>query len=153
MPWFPAAQSGSPTPSGFNMGWTGTLEERREKQRLASRRWREAHPEQAKESARMSARRQRLRDPARIKRQNRYSRAKINHGLSRAELDAMYQMQDGACGICEAPEEGRLLAIDHNHQTGEVRMLLCHNCNRAIGWMQDDPDRLRAAADYLEAHA
>lgn len=40
--------------------------------------------------------------------------------------------------------------VDHCHETGVVRGLLCHNCNFAIGYMKDNPQRLRAAANYLE---
>lgn len=40
--------------------------------------------------------------------------------------------------------------IDHNHQTGEIRGLLCSPCNRAIGQLQDNPNILRKAANYLE---
>ncbi len=42
------------------------------------------------------------------------------------------------------------LMVDHDHTTGEVRGLLCHNCNRAIGLLREDPERLRRAIEYLE---
>jgi len=42
------------------------------------------------------------------------------------------------------------LAVDHNHLTGEVRGLLCHNCNRALGLFGDNPDIIRKAVEYLE---
>jgi hypothetical protein len=45
------------------------------------------------------------------------------------------------------------LAVDHSHETGAFRGLLCHSCNRAIGLLGDDPARLRAAAEYLEDHS
>ena len=58
--------------------------------------------------------------------------------------------QGGVCAICGEPNP---TCIDHNHKTGEVRGLLCQDCNFAIGVMRDDPDRLRSAANYLEAHS
>jgi hypothetical protein len=66
--------------------------------------------------------------------------------------------EDGRCPICqEAPSAG--LQVDHDHRCcpgerscGEcVRGLLCGPCNRALAQMRDDPERLRRAAEYLEA--
>lgn len=73
----------------------------------------------------------------------------------------LLQRQDSKCAICgtahqEKPEKkwGRArLAVDHNHATGIVRGLLCHPCNVSIGLMQESPQRLRDAADYLEKHS
>ncbi len=72
------------------------------------------------------------------------------YGTDGAEL---YAAQDGKCAVCEAslaalPEKQRHL--DHCHATGKVRGWLCHHCNTALGHMRDDPERLRAAAEYLE---
>jgi Fe-S oxidoreductase len=50
------------------------------------------------------------------------------------------------CMICGKHAE----AIDHNHDTGELRGRLCHNCNRGLGLFADDPNLLRTAAEYLE---
>lgn len=44
----------------------------------------------------------------------------------------------------------RTLAVDHDHETGCLRGLLCEGCNRGIGLLRDDPDLLRRAADYIE---
>lgn len=59
----------------------------------------------------------------------------------------MWIDQDGDCAICG---EHRELVVDHCHDTGRVRGLLCHRCNVALGWMNDQPENLRRAASYLE---
>lgn len=57
---------------------------------------------------------------------------------------------DERCQICGIREDASSqLHLDHSHTTGAFRGWLCGNCNRAIGCMQDDPERLRAAAEYL----
>lgn len=60
--------------------------------------------------------------------------------------------QGGRCAICAGSPvgPGRRLHVDHDHATGRVRALLCSSCNTAVGLMQDDSARLRAAADYLD---
>lgn len=76
------------------------------------------------------------------------------HGLVPGEYDLMLNAQAGGCAICgNGCKSGRSLAVDHDHATGEIRGLLCANCNRSIGMMADSPERLRAAARYLEDHA
>jgi len=64
----------------------------------------------------------------------------------------MMRMQDGECVICGGDNDGETLHIDHNHDTLQVRDMLCRSCNVVIGYMEEDPDRLRAVADYLEEH-
>ena len=61
--------------------------------------------------------------------------------------------QEGKCLICgihadEAPR--KLLHLDHDHATNQPRALLCHNCNVGIGHFFDNPERMRAAARYVE---
>lgn len=57
-----------------------------------------------------------------------------------------------ACEICGRPDggNGKPLAVDHCHVTGHVRGLLCMLCNTALGKLQDSPDLLRKAIEYLE---
>jgi hypothetical protein len=55
-----------------------------------------------------------------------------------------------ACQVCGSSGSNRRLSVDHDHTSGKVRGLLCASCNFAIGNMGDDPDKLRAAANYLE---
>lgn len=52
-----------------------------------------------------------------------------------------------ACQVCGSSEK---LCIDHDHETGEVRGVLCTHCNLILGHAHDDPDRLRDLARYLE---
>lgn len=71
-------------------------------------------------------------------------------GITLEQYQLMFAEQDGKCAICRKPcKSGRQLAVDHCHDTGKVRGLLCMNCNRAIGWLEDDVDRLMAAAAYI----
>lgn len=59
--------------------------------------------------------------------------------------------QHRACAICEiAPDDPFALHVDHCHETGVVRGLLCVNCNTALGRLGEDPARLRRAAEYIE---
>ena len=73
--------------------------------------------------------------------------------ITLAEYDEMLEGQGGGCAICGmTPEDnGKRLAVDHDHETDEVRGLLCNNCNTGIGLLQDNPAVLRSAANYLEA--
>lgn len=80
-------------------------------------------------------------------------------GLTPDQYAEMLAAQNGACAICERPERvidprsGRVksLAVDHDHESGAVRGLLCQNCNKGIGNLGDSADILIAAAMYLVA--
>jgi hypothetical protein len=93
---------------------------------------------------------QRLRDyngtPAK-KLSNRKSHLKRKYGLTLEEFDEMLATQGGGCAICGNPEADN---VDHDHVTGEVRGILCFNCNIAIGHIADDKDRLLRAFAYLD---
>lgn len=83
---------------------------------------------------------------------------KRNYGITYRTYRLMLESQQEKCKICEG--EGFImnsdrhkmkLVIDHCHKTGKVRGLLCHNCNRALGLLQDSEDNLKAAIAYLNA--
>jgi hypothetical protein len=76
------------------------------------------------------------------------------YGLTPEEYDVMFAEQNGLCAVCGRPPEGNgvsrhNLVVDHDHDTGETRSLLCDFCNRGLGIFRDDPDLLMAAAAYL----
>jgi hypothetical protein len=70
-------------------------------------------------------------------------------GLSIAERDDLFAAQGGLCAICRARP---IRHIDHDHPTGQLRGGLCGPCNMGLGQFEDDPQRLRAAARYLDMH-
>jgi len=61
----------------------------------------------------------------------------------------MYEEQDGSCPVCDKEIVAENSAIDHNHETGEVRGILCKNCNRALGLLGDNPETMSRAESYL----
>ena len=87
----------------------------------------------------------------RIKAATRHARAKRQGIASMGGYDAVLKRQGGGCAICGRPPKvgGRKLNIDHHHGTGEVRGLLCAQCNRGLAWFRDCPDYLNTAAIYL----
>lgn len=73
------------------------------------------------------------------------------YGMTLTEYCELYEKQDGRCAICniEEGDDGKMLCVDHCHDTGEVRGLLCATCNIGIGMLKDSPEYLRAAIEYL----
>ncbi len=70
--------------------------------------------------------------------------------LTGAQYQALLDAQRGGCALCgRAPRNGRSLHVDHNHQTGVVRGLLCFRCNAGIGQFREDKLRLADAIVYL----
>lgn len=87
-------------------------------------------------------------------RQGGYMRQYL-YGLTPEQYAEMLAEQEGRCAICRIGTPGGRGGwhVDHDHATGMVRGLLCHNCNLALGNFKDDVTRLRAAVAYLEAHS
>lgn len=80
-------------------------------------------------------------------------------GISLIEYNAMFAAQDGKCAICIRPEtatrHGKLIAlsVDHNHETNQIRGLLCQDCNLMIGKAHEKLSTLSAAIDYLTTYS
>lgn len=88
----------------------------------------------------------------------RNSDLKRKYGITEETYKIMFDFQNGKCAICGKEESAtnqhglRPLVVDHNHETGEVRQLLCHSCNTAIGLMKEDTVTLANAISYLVKH-
>lgn len=75
------------------------------------------------------------------------------YGLTAAQYDALMDCQGGKCAMCgvaAAGGKGRL-HVDHCHDKGHVRGLLCHGCNTGIGLLKHDVSLLSSAITYLKA--
>lgn len=94
----------------------------------------------------------RWRQQPHAKAQNRRVWLRHRYGITPEDEAEMFARQDGKCAICgEAPVEGQRLVIDHCHTEGVVRGMLCDPCNKGLGFFRDDPTRLAAALQYLNA--
>lgn len=82
------------------------------------------------------------------------SKLRTTFGISLTEYQQMLARQNGVCAICAGGPKGKKrLSVDHNHETGKVRGLLCGNCNSVLGFVNDDPDLLLKAICYLKSTA
>lgn len=83
---------------------------------------------------------------------------KKNFGISPDIYQSKLDSQGGVCAICGKEEtvhakngiDMKRLSVDHDHKTGELRGLLCSNCNAAIGYLKDDISLIEKAAGYLK---
>lgn len=83
-----------------------------------------------------------------------------SHNITEEQYKVMFDAQGGVCAICKQEETAkdprsglvRKLSIDHCHQTGLIRELLCSRCNMMIGMARDNPEALINAAEYLKKH-
>lgn len=135
--------------------------------KVKSREWRREHKDLV--NSRVAADREK--DPEKYREYDRKWRAenrtKIReldiikrHNISYDEYKWMMEKQDGKCYICNKEEtrksrtSGHIcrLVIDHNHATGKIRKLLCHNCNVVVGHCKESVEFLQKTIDYLKEH-
>lgn len=80
---------------------------------------------------------------------------KAKYGLTDEVFKSLYKEQDSACAICKRTDTGiartKMLSVDHSHETGKVRGLLCNWCNQGLGHFKDSPELLIKAAEYLRS--
>ena len=114
--------------------------------RATEKRWRERNPEKVKAKSDRNNRAYASR--------NREKQLRRLYGITHADYERMLEEQGGVCAICGSDTPRRknqkYFAIDHCHETGVARGVLCDPCNNGLGRFQDDPDLLRKALKYLE---
>jgi hypothetical protein len=116
--------------------------------RKATQDWRLKNPTWDKEYES----KRRIENPGHMKILDR-KRNLARYGITEDRYEEMFNAQNGVCAICKGiNRSGRRLSIDHDHKTGEVRGLLCSQCNSAIGLARESLDILRKAVIYLEKH-
>jgi coenzyme F420-reducing hydrogenase beta subunit len=71
---------------------------------------------------------------------------KSKYGIDIKQYQTMLNAQSGSCALCEKSDD---LCVDHCHETGKVRGLLCRQCNSAIGKLGDNAAGLQRALSYL----
>jgi hypothetical protein len=76
-----------------------------------------------------------------------------------ADYNALLAEQKGVCAICRNPElrrgnhgKAKRLSVDHDHETGKVRGLLCQDCNTALGLLKEDTTRIGNLVDYIHKY-
>jgi len=69
------------------------------------------------------------------------------YGISLSDYESLVALQEGKCALCL---ESKPLVVDHDHGTGRVRGLLCHYCNRGLGFFKDNQTALLRAANYIK---
>ena len=77
-------------------------------------------------------------------------RLKNRFGLTGRDYEEMLKQQNGTCAICHHPPKKKRLDVDHNHQTGEIRGLLCFSCNYGLGFFERRQVRFRDILAYVE---
>ena len=87
----------------------------------------------------------------------RFERYRREYGLSEAAFYEMLGNQKGRCAICDVvlvfsgttKHKSNVGVVDHCHDTGKIRGLLCTKCNKGLGMFNDGPDLIQKALDYL----
>ncbi len=140
-------------------------QDHKEETKARNRKWAEENPERMKELQQKHREENLEKMKARSKQwyQDNKARAAVNskksklrtqYGISLETYDAMMEEQKWHCPICgvelNKEETATSPRIDHNHETGQVRGILCMKCNSGLGMFKDSPLLLMRAAAYLE---
>lgn len=114
-----------------------------------SKRWSLRNPDRMKQASRSWIERNREYNSTRTRKYNLLRQ----YGITEKGYANLLEKQKGLCAICGTDKptgKWKVFAVDHCHNTGMVRGLLCNECNRGIGLLRDNPEILRKAADYLD---
>ena len=94
-------------------------------------------------------------NPERSRQSTRARNLKFKYNITIQDYEELLAKQDYKCGICGSTENNiskdyNTFSVDHDHQTGVVRGLLCNQCNRGLGMLGDTIESLENALDYLK---
>ena len=113
-----------------------------------TRRYAEKYPERRAASA--TAWRAKNQEKVAAQQKRRYERFRLKqYALTTEQHAALLARQSGVCAICHSPDN-RQLSVDHVHDTGAVRGLLCRRCNLGLGCFGDNAALLEVAISYLQ---
>lgn len=136
------------------------IEARKQRTRAYLKAWYAEHPNYMRNYNRLrresgAAKAWRQANPEKVRRTGKRVMLKRKYGITLEEYESLLSRQGGVCAICRKPESlemhGRLcyLAVDHDHDAGTVRGLLCNRCNLGLGALDDDVERMAVAIRYL----
>jgi|ERR1035437_3924799 hypothetical protein len=93
-------------------------------------------------------------NPNKYKKCNRKYILYFKYKITLVKYEIMSANQNNCCAICgkHQSELKKALGIDHDHITNKIRGLLCQKCNTGLGYMNDNSEQLRIAADYLDKY-
>lgn len=121
-----------------------------EKREKTKKEWYREHIEEQ----RRKARERDSTEEGKLKSANRMYKRK--YGLTLEQVEELRNKQNNRCAICSKDFkkgwDSAGFCVDHDHETGQVRALLCRICNLGIGLLQDCPDIVSKAAEYLAKH-
>jgi len=81
----------------------------------------------------------------------RKAHVKSKYGVSLEWIDEQLEMNNHECPLCNTKIiKGKNLAVDHCHDTGDARAVICRTCNSAMGHLKDSPELLEKAMEYLK---
>jgi hypothetical protein len=123
---------------------------RLEEKRAAFRMWRRLRLSTPEGVAYEQARRQRNKENLKIS--NLRSNLRNGFGLTLEEYGALLATQGEVCAICGGKDEKVRLAVDHCHETGDIRGLLCRRCNTGLGLFRDSVELMTRAIQYVKDH-
>lgn len=137
----------------------GTAANCRKCKEVAHKKWRDRNIEHVRETSRTEARKRSYnqRNPEAHRLAVKKARIKRDYGITYDDLVRMVDEQGNKCAICgtQFSERGWGAAakqIDHDHETGKVRGILCLKCNRGLGLFEENERRMVAAIAYLKFH-
>ena len=127
---------------------------KKEKQKKRLDKWREENPEKYQEQYKNDTSKQKSREYYHNNKVNvKDTYLQTNYGITLKDYNFLLEKQNEKCKICNSEcSTGKSLAVDHNHETGKIRGLLCKNCNTSIGLLKENISVLENAIIYLSFH-